>query len=1294
MKRIIVFTLVLMAFSLVWGQYLVNFEGTGETKTAYASGNVTLSGISWNLTDALIGTDAADWKNGVRSTRMRGYGTSVISMLANKANGLGTLSFYYRRYGTDAQVDWKAEYSLNDGSSWTQVGSSFTSPASDVVQQFSVAVNVSGNVRVRIKRATETGTSSNRLNIDDITLTDYAGLTTPSVTTATVTDVTATSATSGGNVTSDGGASVTARGVCWNISANPTISNYLSNDGSGTGSFVSSLSSLTASTLYYYRAYATNSQGTAYGEEYSFSTSGNSPPAIPTATAATNIGVNSFTANWNAASGATSYRLDVSTSNSFGTMLSGYNNLTVSSTSQAVSGLNASTSYYYRVRAYNANGTSSNSGTITATTLANDPYDGYYNSVSGLTGNALKNGLHTILHSTHTTQFSYTNLETQMKITDEDPNNTNNVIEIYTGWSVPKSSYGGGVTDWNKEHTWSKSHGDFGNTAPAGTDLHHLRPCDATVNSFKSNRDFDNGTTSYTDASPPAGYTGATDCKYRTSDDFEPRDADKGDVARMIFYMAVRYDGVDTSYDLELVDYIYSDAGTNQPFYGKLSTLLAWHASDPPDAWEALRNNRIKNLQGNRNPFIDHPEYVSSIWGGAVPATTVQFNPTSAQVNEADGSVILTVEIANPSATTATTAQITLTSGSAADVGNYSTRTLTFPANSSANQTTSVSITNDSLLEGTETLVFSLANVSGGSSAVIGTNGSFTLEIVDNDIPTPVATAATSISYTGFTANWNAASGITDYQFDLSTASDFSSFVGAYQNYTVSATNLDISGLTQGTNYYYRVKAIYNASAGSYSSPITVTTSAIVVLDPPVAGDATAISHEGFTARWEAVSGADNYRLDVFAGSGGNTTSIIISEYVEGNSNNKYVELYNGTGMDVDLTNYKLLLFANGAKSPNNTHSLSGIMPNNSCLVFKNSSAVLTLPEGVTATNSTATNFNGNDVVALVQVIGTDTTYYDIFGNIGDATYWSSGSISATNQTLRRKSEVLSGVTMDISGTGFPTLATEWDTFAIDTVSDLGTHSIGGASTPVAGYQDLLVTGNVARISGLEPETTYSYRVRAENSSFTTGNSNTIEAVTTASVQGTGANTCISGAETTVLIPVLSVYTNNSVVINPVVSSSDDFAVTVSAITGGIRYSFTSSNSSAYNAAYTLNHAGLGYSPATVLYRFNSVETDASTFTTSETQTSLSISGLSGSGNLEIDLLQAPPTLDIPNVTISIIDGNVTLSWDEIPNATSYLIEASDTPQGSFVQIDSTSLFTWSESPSTTRFYQVRAYRD
>ena len=121
----------------------------------------------------------------------------------------------------------------------------------------------------------------NRLNYDKVNgysvrcLRDEGGSTTsqfPTITTSSVTDITSTTATSGGSITSDGGATVTARGVCWNTTGAPSVADSHTTDGNGTGSFTSSLTGLTANTTYYVRAYATNSVGTGYGDEVSFTT--------------------------------------------------------------------------------------------------------------------------------------------------------------------------------------------------------------------------------------------------------------------------------------------------------------------------------------------------------------------------------------------------------------------------------------------------------------------------------------------------------------------------------------------------------------------------------------------------------------------------------------------------------------------------------------------------------------------------------------------------------------------------------------------------------------------------------------------------------------------------------------------------------------------------------------------------------------------------------------------------------------------------------------------------------------
>lgn len=234
---------------------------------------------------------------------------------------------------------------------------------------------------------------------------------------------------------------------------------------------------------------------------------------------------------------------------------------------------------------------------------------GYYDGTSGLSGDSLKAKLHDIIKN-HTT-LSYTAVKEALKVTDQDTIDTTRVVCLYTGWTYLKTEFGNGSEQWNREHVWSKSHGNFGDTPPPGTDLHHLRPCDASVNSSKSNRDFDVGTTQYIDGSGP------TQC-YTAPYIWEPRDEVKGDVARMIFYMATRYEGDSGEPDLEVVDWV-NTAPNYDSLYGKLSTLLQWHENDPVDDWERNRNDIIYyNYQNNRNPYIDHPEFVDLIWGDTV----------------------------------------------------------------------------------------------------------------------------------------------------------------------------------------------------------------------------------------------------------------------------------------------------------------------------------------------------------------------------------------------------------------------------------------------------------------------------------------------------------------------------------------------------------------------------------------------------------------------------------------------------------------------------------------------------
>jgi endonuclease I len=218
----------------------------------------------------------------------------------------------------------------------------------------------------------------------------------------------------------------------------------------------------------------------------------------------------------------------------------------------------------------------------------------------GKTGEALRSALNSIISDQ--TKLSYSAVWDALKETDEDPSNSGNVILLYSGVSRSKSANGGNTGDWNREHVWAKSHCDFGTSTGPGTDIHHLRPSDVQVNSTRGNKDFDNGGSAVAN-----GGGSLTD-----SDSFEPRDAVKGDVARMIFYMAVRYEGTDGWPDLEPNGSVNNGSA---PYIGKLDVLKAWNEQDPPDSFEQRRNDVIyESFQHNRNPFIDHPEWVESIW--------------------------------------------------------------------------------------------------------------------------------------------------------------------------------------------------------------------------------------------------------------------------------------------------------------------------------------------------------------------------------------------------------------------------------------------------------------------------------------------------------------------------------------------------------------------------------------------------------------------------------------------------------------------------------------------------------
>ncbi|WP_396212361.1 endonuclease [Flavobacterium sp.] len=241
------------------------------------------------------------------------------------------------------------------------------------------------------------------------------------------------------------------------------------------------------------------------------------------------------------------------------------------------------------------------------------PATPYYNGFNwNQTGTALKNALATKITNTHTNQLSYSDVWDALKIVDLDPTNSANVLLVYgyengsdgnitNDRTRSKNSNGGAVGDWNREHVFAQSLGnpELGQTGP-GADAQMLRASDVQRNGERGNKFFAEG-------SGNSATIGAN---------WYPGDEWKGDVARIMFYMYLRYENRCTPN--------YNATGTPIASDSSLpAILLQWNAEDPVSQYEDVRNTYLGNSsntfgQGNRNPFIDNPYLATLIWGGPV----------------------------------------------------------------------------------------------------------------------------------------------------------------------------------------------------------------------------------------------------------------------------------------------------------------------------------------------------------------------------------------------------------------------------------------------------------------------------------------------------------------------------------------------------------------------------------------------------------------------------------------------------------------------------------------------------
>jgi len=213
----------------------------------------------------------------------------------------------------------------------------------------------------------------------------------------------------------------------------------------------------------------------------------------------------------------------------------------------------------------------------------------YYSEATGLTeSEALREALHAIMWA-DVSLVTYGEARYALQETDADPDDPTRVIQLYLRESVP-GAWDQGMT-WNREHVWPISRMPVGrpsnNDSGMASDLHNLTPADPDENNLRAVKFFNE-----------------TDDNV-SEPDYQPHDDVKGDVARMMFYMAIMYDELSLARG-------FADPDNHE--MGDLDYLIRWHFEDPVSAFERNRNNVIFDYQNNRNPFIDHPEFARIIY--------------------------------------------------------------------------------------------------------------------------------------------------------------------------------------------------------------------------------------------------------------------------------------------------------------------------------------------------------------------------------------------------------------------------------------------------------------------------------------------------------------------------------------------------------------------------------------------------------------------------------------------------------------------------------------------------------
>ena len=872
------------------------------------------------------------------------------------------------------------------------------------------------------------------------------------------------------------------------------------------------ITNLTGSSTYYYRLRSHSASGTSLDSNPITVSTLADPSGMPTTIAANPIAETGFTANWNAVGLALGYRLDVATDLGFTNFVTGYQNLDVHAVlTYPVAGLTGGTTYYYRIRSYNASGTSSSSNIITVLTSPIAPPVLAATSLTetGFTVNWAEAPSATKYFIDVATNTGFTNFVANYQNKDVDNVNTLSV----TGLT-------GGMTYYYRVRALNAG----GTSVSSGTITVLTVPAPPvaaaasgiTETSLVANWNFTLGASKYYfDLSTSSTFDSFVA-------DYENRDVNNvkilsipGLSANTSYYYRIRaYNASGTSSNSAVILAVGLPT-VSAPTLIATSTFKAhWTAVTEATKYfvDVSTASDFSSFLGGFNN-VDAGNNTELAVSGCSPNTTYYYRVRAFSNGQTSGNSGNATLLTAPSAPV-TTAATSMTPASfvanwnpSAGATGYKIDVATNPGftdffndGSTTYENLDVANTFSKLISGIERGTTYYYRVKAYNTSASGDNSNTT-----SVLAAPLALTATDITQTGFTANWNNISGATKYYLDIATSPGFGpgTFLPGYENKDMGlAVSVTISGLTKNTDFYYRLRSFDGTTLSGNSNVATLAT----LPDVPTALPATSVQQTSFTANWHIIGGtAPKYKIDV-------STDINFTTFVEGYDSLSVgnATSFSVTGLTPGTTYYYRVRAANswGATASSNVIT------------------VLTIPANpvVTVASITQTAFTANwapvagvvdyrlDVATDIGFTSFVPGYNDL--NVGNVnTYPMTSLLSGTNYYFRVRAVNTTGTSgnsnivnaLTIPATPITTVASITQTaftanwalvtgavdYRLDVATDIGFTSF------VPGYNDLNV-GNVNTYSmtSLLSGTNYYYRIRSVNATGTSGNSNVINVLT------------------------------------------------------------------------------------------------------------------------------------------------------------------------------------------------------